>query len=93
MCNTYNLFVAESRCLGALYFELHAGLAEYGRRALTNKEDRFKSAMEESIECAVEAVRFLQHEPVELSEGQICVHARANIEALKMILASTTSGL
>lgn len=47
--------------------------------------------MEESIANALEAVRYLQHEPIELCEGQICTQARANIESLKAILASPSA--
>lgn len=85
------LFIAESRCLGALHFELHAALAEYGRRAMQNKDNCFRNAIEDSLKSAVETVRLLQHEPSELSEGQICVQTRANIESLKVILASTSA--
>lgn len=80
---------AESRCLGALHFELHAAMAELGRRGMQNKDNCFRLAIEESLKSATETVRLLQHEPIELSEGQICAQAKANIESLKVILAST----
>lgn len=80
--------VAESRCLGTIHFELHAGLAEMGRRAIQNGSDSYRSALDESIRNAEEAVRLLQHEPILLSEGQICQQAKQNLDMLKMILTS-----
>lgn len=80
--------VAESRCLGTIHFELHAGLAELGRRAIKNGSNFYRSALDESIQNAEETVRLLQHEPILLSEGQICHQAKQNLEMLKMMLAS-----
>lgn len=85
------LFTAESRCLGALHFELHAALAELGRRGMQNKDNCFRKAIEDSLKSAQETVRYLQHEPIELSEGQICAQTKANIESLRVILASTAA--
>lgn len=85
------IYEAECRALGALHFELHAGLAEHGRRMLANRHNLFRTIMEESIASATEAVSYLQHEPIELCEGQICTQARANIESLKAILASPSA--
>lgn len=82
---------AESRCLGALHFELHAALAELGRRGMQNKDNCFRKAIEDSLKSAEETVRYLQHEPIELSEGQICAQTKANIESLRVILASTAA--
>lgn len=75
--------------MGALQFELHAALAELGRRGMQNKDNCFRKAIEDSLKSAMETVRYLQHEPAELSEGQICAQAKANIESLRVILAST----
>lgn len=83
--------IAESRCLGALHFELHAALAELGRRSMQNKDNCFRKAIEDSMRNAEETVRLLGHEPTELSEGQICAQTKANIESLKVILASTAA--
>lgn len=77
--------------MGALHFELHAGLAELGRRGMQNKDNCFRKAIEDSLESAEQTVRYLHHEPIELSEGQICAQARANIESLKLIMASTAA--
>lgn len=82
---------AESRCLGALHFELHAALAELARRGVQNQDTFFRKAIEDSLRNAEETVRLLRHEPAELSEGQICAQTKANIESLKVILASTAA--
>lgn len=74
--------------MGALQFELHAALAELGRRTMQKNDKRFYRAIEDSLKAAEETVRLLQHEPIELSEGQVCHQAKANIESLKMILAA-----
>lgn len=75
--------------MGALHFELHAALAEVGRRAIHGKDSSYRKPIEDSLKSAEEAVRLLQHEPIELSEGQVCNQAKANIESLKAILTST----
>lgn len=75
--------------MGAIHFELHAALAEFGRRGMQNKDNSFRKAIEDSFYHAEETVRLLGHEPIELSEGQICAQTKANIESLKVILAST----
>lgn len=85
------LAAAESRCLGAIHFELHAAQTELGRRGMQNKDNCFRKAIEDSLKSAEETIRFLQHEPAELSEGQICAQAKANIESLRIILASTAA--
>lgn len=85
------LYLAESRCLGALHFELHAALAELGRRGMQNKDNCCRKAIEDSLKNAEETVRLLGHEPTELSEGQIANQTRENIKSLKMILASTAA--
>lgn len=77
--------------MGAIHFELHAALAEFGRRGMQNKDNSFRKAIEDSFYHAEETVRFLGHEPIELSEGQICAQTKANIESLKVILASTAA--
>lgn len=86
-----NNSLAESRCLGTVHFELHAGLAELGRRAIHNGSGCFRGALEESIQNAQETVRYLHHEPIVLSEGKICQQAKLNIDSLKLILTSAMS--
>lgn len=80
--------IAESRCLGSLHFELHAGLAEKGRRTAQERNGNFRGALEESLKNAEECVRLLQREPTILSEGQICAQAKLNVESLRVLLAT-----
>lgn len=84
-------FLAESRCLGALHFELHAGLAELGRRSAEERNASFRGALEESLKNAEDVVRLLEKEPIILSEGQICAQAKLNIESLKELLGTTST--
>lgn len=85
-------FTAESRCLGSLHFELHAGLAELGRRSAQERNNNFHGALEESLKNAEETIRLLQHEPAVLSEGQICTQAKLNVESLKTLLGLAAAG-
>lgn len=85
-----NLIIAESRCLGSLHFELHAGLAEKGRRSAQERNANFRGALEESLKNAEVCVRLLQKEPTMLSEGQICAQAKLNVESLQVLLATMT---
>lgn len=75
--------------MGALRFELHAALAELGRRKMYKKDDCFRKIIEDSLKSAEATVKLLQREPLVLSEGQICAQAKANISSLQIILAST----
>ncbi|CAD7088383.1 unnamed protein product [Hermetia illucens] len=77
---------AEARVLGLLHFEMHAALAERGRRASPGNPDMCQSALEESLKHAEEVVKLLQHEPKILSEGQICAQAKINRDSLKLVL-------
>lgn len=79
---------AEARIVGTIHFELHAALAELGRRGAEQQSDSFRAALEESLCSAVEAIRLLRHEPIELSEGKLCMQARRNADALDGVLAA-----
>lgn len=83
--------VAETRHLGALHFELHAGLAEWGRRGAQQFNNSFKGAFEESLYNAEEAIRCLEKEPNILPEGKICEQARINAESLRVLLGATVT--
>lgn len=85
------MYLAETRHLGALHFELHAGLAEWGRRGAQQLNNSFKGAFEESLFNAEEVVRLLEKEPSILPEGKICEQAKINAESLRVLLGSTTS--
>lgn len=82
----YHKYSAEARILGAISFELHAGLAEFGRRGAQQLNANFRGALEESLSSAVDVIRYLEHEPAELSEGQMCAQARLNAESLRVML-------
>lgn len=82
------LATAEARIVGTIHFELHAALAELGRRGAAQQTDSFRGALEESLCSAVEAIRYLRNEPIELSEGQLCAQARRNADALDAVLAA-----
>lgn len=73
-----------------MHFELHAALAELGRRYARDQNGNFRGALERSLYHAEESVRRLQKEPTILSEGQICTQAKLNVESLKVLLASTS---
>lgn len=74
-----------------MHFELHAGLAELGRRRLQESNGSFRGALVESLHNAEACVRLLDKEPNILSEGQICAQAKVNAESLKVLLATTSA--
>lgn len=74
-----------------MHFELHAGLAEWGRRGAQQCNNSFKGAFEESLLNAEEAVRLLEKEPNILPEGKICEQAKINVESLKVLLGTTSA--
>ncbi|XP_038113479.1 SET domain-containing protein SmydA-8 [Culex quinquefasciatus] len=77
---------AEARVIGTTRFELHAALAEFGRRGVETKNPAVRSALEDSWFNASECVRMLSHEPSELPESKICKQAEMNIASLKVLL-------
>ncbi|XP_050095469.1 SET domain-containing protein SmydA-8-like [Anopheles aquasalis] len=83
---------AESRAFGITRFELHAALAELGRRGMeSNSRSNTPAAglplLQESLLNANECVRMLTHEPSVLLESKICAQARMNAETLGRLLA------
>lgn len=76
-----------------MHFELHAGLAEWGRRGAQQLNNSFKGAFEESLFNAEETIRLLDKEPSVLPEGKICEQARINAESLKVLLGTTASAI
>lgn len=82
---------AEARILGAIAFELHAGLAELGRRGTQQLNANFRGPLEDSLSSAVDVIRYLQHEPAELSEGHMCAQARLNAESLRVMLSASAA--
>lgn len=85
------LFPAESRAFGITRFELHAALAELGRRSMESNSRSNTPAslplLQESLLNANECVRMLTHEPSVLLESQICAQAKMNAETLGRLLA------
>lgn len=87
------MYIVEVRVLGLLCFEMHAALTERGRRlALLNNtndnenENGCKCALEESLEYVEKTMKYLQYEPIILSEGQIYAQAKINRDSLKLVL-------
>lgn len=78
--------LAEARVIGTTRFELHAALAEFGRRGVESKNPTVRSALEDSLFNAAECVRMLSHEPDELPESKICEQARINVSSLRVLL-------
>lgn len=77
---------AEARGLGLLHFNLHAALAELGRRASAEDTDFCTNCLEESMKHVEQAVNLLQHEPKVLSEGHMYAQAKVNLDTLKLLL-------
>uniref|UniRef100_A0A182W2G3 MYND-type domain-containing protein n=1 Tax=Anopheles minimus TaxID=112268 RepID=A0A182W2G3_9DIPT len=78
---------AEARAFGATRFELHAALAELGRRSTeANNPAAAAVQLEDSLYNANECIRMLLHEPSVLMESKICAQARLNANTLKALL-------
>lgn len=77
---------SEARLLGLLHFELHAALAETGRRGAKKKNPTFVAAYEESLLNAEKTLAYLQHEPTVLPEGRVYKQAKINSDSLKIML-------
>lgn len=72
--------------MGVLHFELHAALAETGRRGAKHKRDNFVAAYEESLLNVEKTLHYLQHEPSILPEGKVYKQAKINSDSLKIML-------
>lgn len=89
---------AEVRLRGTLLFELHAAVAETGRRkSMTDGPGVMLGYVTESRRILLESVQLLKHEPPELPEGRIAQQARSNIihmdELIKNLAANLPSPL
>ncbi|XP_022900342.2 SET domain-containing protein SmydA-8 [Onthophagus taurus] len=86
------LVPAEKRILGVVLFELHAAIAEMGRRKVENhsfeEPNDVKASLLDSEKILKEVVEILKHEPIELPEGKICQQARKNLQEIQAILKS-----
>ncbi|KAK0088852.1 hypothetical protein PV325_010449 [Microctonus aethiopoides] len=88
LCKTLNhllctIVPAENRIRGLILFEMHAGLAEYGRRQGKNK---LYEILTLSRDALTEAHQLLHHESEILPEGKIAQIAQQNIHEINAIM-------
>ncbi|XP_041981847.1 SET domain-containing protein SmydA-8 [Aricia agestis] len=89
---------AETRLRGSLLFELHAAVAETGRRkSLTEGPYVMLGYVTEARKILLESARLLANEPPELPEGRLAHQAKVNLvqmdELIKTLSASLPSPL
>uniref|UniRef100_A0A8D9BF04 Protein msta, isoform A n=1 Tax=Cacopsylla melanoneura TaxID=428564 RepID=A0A8D9BF04_9HEMI len=80
---------AEGRIRGIIIFELHASVAELGRRRSSQGQidsAQLRAFLLESKQYLDEAVWLLQYEPSNLPEGKILVQAQENLSSLNTVL-------
>ncbi|XP_015513089.2 SET domain-containing protein SmydA-8-like [Neodiprion lecontei] len=77
------LVPAENRVLGLVLFELHAAIAECGRRL---DPGELREALLESKRILAESYELLKYEPEALPEGKIAVQAHKNLQDIETIL-------
>ncbi|XP_014209828.1 protein msta-like [Copidosoma floridanum] len=74
---------SENRVRGLVLFEMHAAVAEFGRRR--DKEQLYNILLE-AKRLLSEAYRLLKHEPESLPEGKIAQTAKKNLGEIELIL-------
>ncbi|XP_063625594.1 SET domain-containing protein SmydA-8 [Cydia splendana] len=85
---------AEVRLRGTLLFELHAAVAETGRRkSITDGPGVMLGYVSESRRILLESVQLLKHEPPELPEGRIAQQARSNIIHMDELIKNLAANL
>ncbi|KAI8439744.1 hypothetical protein MSG28_013437 [Choristoneura fumiferana] len=85
---------AETRLRGSLLFELHAAVAETGRRkSLTDGPGVMLGYVTESRRILLQSVALLRHEPPELPEGRVAQQARANIVHMDELIKNLAANL
>ncbi|XP_072945034.1 SET domain-containing protein SmydA-8 isoform X2 [Epargyreus clarus] len=85
---------AETRLRGSLLFELHAAVAETGRRkSLTDGPMVMLGYVTESRKILSESAALLRHEPPELPEGRIYRQARINLIQMDELIKNLSSAL
>ncbi|KAJ8915049.1 hypothetical protein NQ315_016024 [Exocentrus adspersus] len=85
LVNLFRILIpGESRVRGLLLFELHASMAEIGRRRDDPAE--LHTLLLESKSILQEAVDLLKHEPDSLPEGKIYKQAVVNLKELEFVL-------
>ncbi|XP_066246826.1 SET domain-containing protein SmydA-8-like isoform X1 [Euwallacea similis] len=76
----------ETRIRGILMFELHATVAELGRR--NPDPHQLSIVLQESRKILQEALDLLKNEPECLSEGKIYIQAQRNLKELETVLTN-----
>ncbi|CAK1587315.1 unnamed protein product [Parnassius mnemosyne] len=85
---------AENRLRGSLLFELHAAVAETGRRkSLTDGPMVLLGYVTESRKILQESAALLRHEPPELPEGQLSRQAKINLVQMDELIRNLSSAL
>ncbi|KPI99744.1 Protein msta, isoform B [Papilio xuthus] len=85
---------AETRLRGTLLFELHAAVAETGRRkSATEGPLVMLGYITESRKILEQSAWLLRHEPSELPEGQVSRQARANLLQLDDLITKLSAAL
>ncbi|XP_011500086.1 PREDICTED: protein msta, isoform A [Ceratosolen solmsi marchali] len=74
---------AENRIRGLIFFELHAAIAEFGRRQDSNQ---LFDILQESKKFLNDAYYLLKYEPDILPEGKIAKIARKNLHNMEQII-------
>ncbi|KAL3272715.1 hypothetical protein HHI36_014177 [Cryptolaemus montrouzieri] len=79
---------AERRLRGVLLFELHAAVAEMGRRSGTTfgETDVMHMRLIEAKQYLIDSIEFLKNEPSFLPEGQILKQAKHNLKNIDIVL-------
>ncbi|XP_066602946.1 SET domain-containing protein SmydA-8-like [Prorops nasuta] len=77
------LVPAENRIRGLILFEMHAALAEFGRR---QGKEELRGILMESRKFLAEAYELLRYEPEILPEGQVAIHAKNNLQQIDVLI-------
>ncbi|XP_053610577.1 SET domain-containing protein SmydA-8-like [Plodia interpunctella] len=86
---------AEYRVRGYILFELHAAIAEAGRRLslIDGPTSSLLGYLVESREILMTSASLLRHEPPELPEGRVLQQARANLVQLDELIRNLSRAL
>ncbi|XP_013199552.2 SET domain-containing protein SmydA-8 [Amyelois transitella] len=85
---------AETRVRGSLLFELHAAIAETGRRrSLEEGPAALLGYVMESRKILLESASLLRHEPPELPEGRLSQQARVNLQQMEELIRNLSKAL
>ncbi|XP_048479529.1 SET domain-containing protein SmydA-8 [Plutella xylostella] len=85
---------AETRSRGSVLFELHAAVAETGRReAMTGGPAVLLGYVTESRKILQQAACLLRHEPLELPEGRVLRQAKENLVQMDQLIQNLSNAL